>query len=61
MAKNSSEAPYWIVSEAALYAFFYYLQYILGADGNLWLNSIVLWVLINAAIIFCPVLRKCCK
>ena len=51
----------WIVAEVAFYALFYYGQYLLRIEANLWVSSLVLWALVNIAILFCPVVRKCYK
>jgi hypothetical protein len=50
---------YWIISELTFFAFLYYAQYLLKVEEPLWLSSFILWVLLNASIIFCPVIRKC--
>ena len=47
-----------LLSEGALYLFFWYLLGILGASGNLWVGSLVLLVLINVSLYACPVFRK---
>lgn len=60
-SSKKNEITYWIVSETAFYGFFYYIQYLLKIEGNLWISSLALWVLINISIIFCPVVRKCYK
>lgn len=46
------------LSEAALYAFFYYTLSVLGAAGNIWIHSLVLLVLINLSLFLCPVVKK---
>jgi hypothetical protein len=53
------ECVYGIAAEAAFYGFIYYALYLLKVEGNLFLSSLILWALINIAIIFCPVVRKC--
>jgi len=55
----TKELPYWIVSEAALFAFLFYVQYLLRVEGNLWISSLILSVLLSMAVAFCPVIRKC--
>lgn len=52
---------YGIISELSLYGFLYYVQMLLKVDGNLWISAAVLWVLLNLAIVLCPVVRKCYK
>ncbi len=61
MDNQMKEGAYWVVSEAAFYAFLFYIQVLLKVDGNLWVSSLVLWMLLNVSIIFCPVVRKCFK
>lgn len=61
MKKKENETFHWIVSEVALYFFLYYVQFLLNVEGNLWMSSLILTVLINLTIIFCPFLRKCQK
>jgi hypothetical protein len=61
MAKEKSKILPWIIPEVAFFAFLYYAQYLLKVDANLWLSTLVLWILINIAIITCPVVKKCCK
>jgi len=46
------------VSEAALYFFFVYAQYLVGVQTNIWLSSLVLLILINLCWFACPVMRK---
>ena len=50
-----------VVSEVALYFFFWYGLYVLGASVNLWLASLILLVLINVSWFTCPCTRKLCK
>lgn len=57
--KKRCEGAYWIVSEVAFYFLLYYLQHLLKVDANLWLSSLILWVLLNLTILACPVARKC--
>jgi len=59
--KRGSKILGWIVAEAAFYFSVYYLLYLLNVDKNLWISSLGLFVLINIAILACPVLRKCYK
>ena len=47
-----------LVSEAALFGFLYYIQYLLKIQTNLWLSSLILIVLLNISIWTCPVVRK---
>ncbi len=49
-----------LVSEAALFGFLYYIQYLLKIQANLWLSSLILIVLLNISIWACPVVRKSC-
>jgi len=49
----------YIIPEAAFYAATYYLLYILQVPGNLWVKSLVLFVLINVAMMSCPMMK--CK
>ncbi|RMD45275.1 hypothetical protein D6829_02665 [Candidatus Pacearchaeota archaeon] len=52
----------WIVSEVAFFVSLYYIQYLLRVEGNLFISSAILFVLLNVAIVFCPALGKCrCK
>jgi hypothetical protein len=48
---------YTIISEVAFYAFLYYVQMLLGVGGNLWVSSIILWILLNLSIVLCPVIN----
>jgi hypothetical protein len=57
---KTRELFYGVVSEAAFYGFIYYVLYLLKVEGNLWLSSLILLVLANIAIIWCPVLGKYC-
>jgi hypothetical protein len=61
MSSRVKEWIYGVIAELSFFAFLYYVQYLLKVDGNLWISSLILWVLLNAAIIFCPVVRKCYK
>ncbi len=61
MAGKTKEWAYGFVSEAAFFGFLYYAQYLLGVEGNLWLSSLILWLLLNISIVLCPVVRKCWK
>lgn len=58
MKKNQNEGVMFVISEVALFFFFYYAQMIVNAKGNLWLQSLVLTILINLAIVLCPPCRK---
>jgi hypothetical protein len=52
-----------LVSEVALYFFFYYLLYVMQVQANYWLGSLVLWALINVSLWCCPLMKmhqKCC-
>lgn len=51
----------YIIPEAAFYAAIYYLLSVLNVEGNLWIKALILFVLINVAIITCPVVKACCK
>ena len=51
----------YLIPEVAFYAATYYLLYILNVPGNLWVKSLVLFVLINVAILTCPVMKACMK
>ena len=46
-----------LASEIAFFAALYYLLKILQVDGNLWVHSLVLFVLINISVLACPVLN----
>jgi len=61
MEKNVEEWILGAVSEASLYAFLFYVQMLLKVDGNLWVSSLILWILLNIAIVLCPVVRRCYK
>ncbi len=52
---------YWVVSEVAFYALLYYIQVLLNVGANLWISSLILWILANISIVACPVVRKCYK
>ena len=58
---KNNEGIYWIISEAALYFFLYYVQMLLNVQGNLWVSSLILGILINLAIVLCPIIRRCYK
>ena len=47
-----------IVSEVAFFAFFWVLQIVFAAQGDILTGSLMLWVLINVTIFACPVFRK---
>jgi len=61
MVDKTKEWTYWIISEVSFFGFLYYLQYLLKVDTNLWISSIILWILLNLAIILCPVIKNCHK
>jgi len=61
MTDKTMEWVYGAVAEASFFGFLYYLQYLLKVDGNLWISSAVLWILLNMAIVLCPVVRRCHK
>jgi len=58
---NSKEWLYGAIAEVAFYATLYYVQMLLQVSTTLWVSSLILWVLINVSIMFCPVLGKYCK
>jgi len=51
----------YLIPEVAFYASVYYLLYILQVPGNLWVKSLVLFVLINVAMLTCPMMQACMK
>lgn len=58
----SGKDTFWaLISELALFFFFYYALYLLGVQANMWLGSLVLLVLINVSWFTCPLVRKHCK
>ncbi|NOZ80136.1 MAG: hypothetical protein GXP63_00565 [DPANN group archaeon] len=61
MADKTKEWVYGAVAELSFFGFLYYVQYLLKVDGNLWISSAILWILLNVAIVSCPVVRKCYK
>ncbi len=61
MTDKIKEWVYSVIAELSFYGFLYYVQYLLKVDGNLWINSAILWILLNIAIVLCPVVRKCYK
>jgi len=61
MVDKTKEWAYGAIAEASFFGFLYYGQYLLKVDGNLWISSAVLWVLLNIAVALCPVMRKCHK
>ena len=61
MADKTKDWTYGTIAEVSFFAFLYYVQYLLGVKANLWVSSFVLWALLNIAIVFCPVIRKCRK
>jgi hypothetical protein len=56
---KTKEWIYGVIAEIAFYGFIYYASYLLKVEGNLFLSSLILWALINIAIILCPLVRKC--
>lgn len=58
MSGKTKEWAYTAVSEAAFFGFLYYAQYLLKVEGNLWVSSAILWILLNITIALCPVVRK---
>ena len=57
--KKMQEWVYWTLSEAAFYGFFVYLLVLLKVTASVWMGALLLWALMNAAILSCPLLRKC--
>jgi len=47
-----------LISEAALFGFLYYVQYLLKIQTNLWLSTLILIILLNISIWACPAVRK---
>ena len=58
---DKKEWVYGIIAEVSFFGFLYYTQYLLKVEGNLWISSLILWALLNIAIVLCPVVRKCYK
>ena len=58
---KTKEWVYGVIAEASFFGFLYYVQYLLKVEVNLWISSAVLWILLNIAIVLCPVIRKCYK
>lgn len=58
---KTKEWIYGIIAEASFYGFIYYASYLLKVEGNLFLSSLILFILMNIAIILCPVVRSCYK
>ena len=50
-----------LFTEGALFGFLYYVQMLLKVEGNLWISTAILWALLNAIVVFCPVVKKCYK
>lgn len=50
-----------LVAEVAFFAFLYYVQDLLKIEGNLWISSLVMFVLLNVSILACPYFGKCCR
>jgi hypothetical protein len=46
-----------LVSESAFFGFFYVIQIIFEAQGNIFTGAITLWLLANTAILACPLIR----
>ena len=61
MTDKIKEWVYGTIAEVSFFVFLYYLQYLLKVDGNLWISSAVLWILLNIAIVLCPIVRRCYK
>ena len=52
----------WLISEVAGYFSIWYLLVLLRANtANVWLSALLLLVLVNISIMFCPLVRKMCK
>ncbi len=51
----------WVLSEVTFFATLYYAQYLLQVQANLWVSSLILWVLINVSLMYCPVIKMHCK
>jgi len=49
----------WAIPQVAFYITLYYVQYLLEVRANLWLSSLILLVLINVAVMTCPMVKKC--
>jgi hypothetical protein len=47
-----------VVSEVALFGFFYYLLMLLGVALQPWLSALILLLLINIMFFACPAFRK---
>ena len=56
--KKEYDGIYWVISEAALFFFLFYAQMLLDVQGNLWVSSLILGVLLNLTIILCPAIHK---
>lgn len=48
-----------LISEVAMYFFFYYALYLLQVNANFWLAALALWALVNVSFWTCPLVRKC--
>jgi len=61
MAKKKTCCPgnvrAYVIPEIAFYASVYYLLHVLQVPGNLWVKSLVLFVLINVAMLTCPMMK----
>ena len=58
MVKKQCGGANWLVSLAATYAVIYYLLYVLSAEGNLWIISLIVTVLLTVAAATCPLKNK---
>ncbi|MBW2966284.1 hypothetical protein KY342_04230 [Candidatus Woesearchaeota archaeon] len=58
MENKTKKWTYNIIAEVALFAFLYYVQYLLKVEANLWLSSLILTILLNIAYGLCPFVRK---
>lgn len=50
-----------IIAEVAFYFTVYYFLYLLQIPASLWTSSLALWVLINIAVLVCPVTWNNCN
>ncbi len=58
---KTKELFYGIIAEVSFYGFIYYASYLLKVDADLWISSLILLILANMAIMWCPVIGKYCK
>lgn len=49
----------WVISEVAFAGALFYLLFALNAQVNLWLGTLILFVLINISVMACPIMNKC--